>query len=114
MTSVVTKHVIFGRKIFIKRDDLLNYNGISGNKVRKLEYFIQYIGELSKLTSTATVVGSYGGYQSNAMFAISSMVSANKNCKFVYFVKNIPLHLTSTTSGNLKSALLHGMIVRKV
>ena len=117
MASLVTKHVVFGRNIFIKRDDLLNYNGISGNKVRKLGYFMQYISELnaSNQNSTATVFGRYGGCQSNAMYAISSMVSANKNCKFVYFVKNMPLSLNSSPTGNLKSSLLqHGMIVRKI
>lgn len=115
MASLVTKHVVFGRQIFIKRDDLLNYNGISGNKVRKLEFFMQYVSELKASNTTTTVFGSYGGCQSNAMYAISAMVSANKNCKFVYFVKNMPLSLKVSPSGNLKTALMqHGMIVRSI
>lgn len=112
MSSVITKHILFGRKLHLFRDDLLNVNGISGNKVRKLAYFM----DPSHISNGATVVGSFGGCQSNAMVAISQLVQnlntqRSQKLQFVYFTKSISPTLVSNPVGNLKNALAAGMQV---
>lgn len=112
MSSTITKHILFGRKLHLFRDDLLNVNGISGNKVRKLAYFM----DPSHISNEATVIGSFGGCQSNAMVAISQLVQylntqRSQKLQFVYFTKSISPTLVSNPVGNLKNALAAGMQV---
>lgn len=124
--SIVSKRILFGKEVFIKRDDLVKIGAISGNKIRKLEYLKSYLHDKptryddhdnnsnisqSSLYKNTTVIGSYGGYQSNAMLAIAKLTAIHKHCEFVYFTKNIPDDILKYPTGNLKSAIECGMKV---
>lgn len=62
--SLITKHKVFNRNIFVHRDDLncLIGNKISGNKSRKLLFLTDYLKK-----ENCNFIFSYGGAQSNAM-----------------------------------------------
>ena len=81
---------------------MLVHNGIMGNKLRKFHFLMHS----SALENIDTVV-SYGGVQSNAMFAISSLCSIHRK-RFVYITRTTSKAL-STRAGNYKSALDAGM-----
>lgn len=100
VNSPVTELEVFGRKWFVKRDELLDAH-INGNKARKLYTFAAH-------GFGASTVISYGGAQSNAMYAIS-VLAKSQGVKFVYYTKKLPSLLTHSPSGNLKAALLNGM-----
>ena len=89
---------LFGKDIFLKRDDLIN-NYLSGNKARKLFYFLDKKFER---------VVSYGGYQSNAMLSLAALAKMKK-AKFTYICKKIPQRVKSQQEGNLYMALEFGM-----
>lgn len=113
MLSKVTKHILYGRKIHLIRDDLLNVNGISGNKIRKLAYFMN---DPHSIPDTTNTVVSFGGCQSNAMVAISQLVNnlnsiRNNKLQFIYFTKYLSPSVMSNPIGNLKDALDLGMQV---
>ena len=96
--------VPFGRRpIFIDLVDVRcpTPTGLSGNKVRKLQF-------LAKAQPFPAVVVSYGGAQSNAMAAIARL-TAGTPTTFVYFVKRLPSFLRAAPSGNLAAALAAGM-----
>ena len=115
--SIVSKCALFGKTIYIKRDDLSNLNNaapVSGNKIRKLLFLDHYLHDFEhkRLSSTTSksnglVIGSFGGYQSNAMYAIAQLTSLYENCKFVYFTKNLPSDIVTNPIGNLKSVMQH-------
>jgi len=98
--SPITELGFLGRKWLIKRDELLDEQ-INGNKARKLYRF-------AKNGFGANTVISYGGAQSNAMYAISVLAKA-QNVKFIYYAKKLPSILKESPSGNLKAALANGM-----
>ena len=52
--------------VYIKRDDLLDKE-FSGNKARKLYYFLQ------KDLSTYTKIISYGSIQANSLYSLSAL-----------------------------------------
>ena len=113
LSSTFTKVRLFDRSIFIKRDDLLSVNGITGNKVRKLKF----LDNINSRNFPHTIA-SYGGYQSNAMIALAKCIkhyspttSTRGHTRFVYFTKNIPHDIMNNPSGNLKEALSLGMEV---
>jgi 1-aminocyclopropane-1-carboxylate deaminase len=99
--SIVSKAHIFGRQVYIMRDDLMNFYGLSGNKARKLKF-------LENDQHKALI--SYGGAQSNAMFALSEM-SKRTNKEFFYVTNKLPKFLVDKPSGNLLNALRNGMKV---
>lgn len=107
----ITNHTIFNKTFHIKRDDLLNVNGITGNKIRKLSFFKQFLPEYSSHVKIPRIIASYGGYQSNAMSAIAQLVAQIPSSKFLYFTKNLSKELLAKPIGNLKSALSNGMHV---
>jgi 1-aminocyclopropane-1-carboxylate deaminase/D-cysteine desulfhydrase-like pyridoxal-dependent ACC family enzyme len=89
-----------GYQYYIKRDDLLDHD-LSGNKARKLYYYI-------KNNSNKTKIISYGGVQSNLMYSLSAL--ANKlNIEYEYHSKELPSYLVETPVSNLKGALANGM-----
>lgn len=100
MQTRVDKISLFGREIFILRDDLLGE--FSGNKARKLEYFLR-----SDLSGFDKIV-SFGSSQSNAMYALS-LFARNKGLKFLYVSEHISEFLKSNPIGNYKFALQNGM-----
>jgi 1-aminocyclopropane-1-carboxylate deaminase/D-cysteine desulfhydrase-like pyridoxal-dependent ACC family enzyme len=102
--SPVTSVQVFGRSIWIKRDDLLR--PLSGNKARKLQYFI----DLDWTPYKAVI--SYGGAQSNAMLALARLARI-KHCPFVYYTRPLPAWLRDSACGNLRMALDLGMELRE-
>lgn len=99
--SVVTTHFLRRRRIFIKRDDLLDVAGISGNKVRKVKFMME------RVDSSSTSMISYGGSQSNAMTSLA--IVSNKLYKdFVYLTRKLPSLLSTNIKGNLKTAIDNG------
>lgn len=89
--------------MFIKRDDLLEFHGVTGSKLRKFYSLL-----LDDSLRDSTHIVSYGGAQSNAMYALARLASF-RGKKFVYFTRRTSSRLQSTP-GNLKSALDVGMI----
>lgn len=100
MDAKIEKISLFGRSIYILRDDLLGV--FNGNKARKLEYF------LNQDLSNFTKIVSYGSSQSNAMYSLS-VFSKMKNLKFEYVCDHIGNFLNSSVCGNLKASLENGM-----
>jgi len=89
--------------IYLKRDDLLS-NEFSGNKARKLYYYLKHdFPEVEKLIS-------YGSIQSNAMYSLSVLAKLKK-WDFEYYVTKVPEHLKNEPYGNYKYALENGMSI---
>lgn len=86
------------RKIFVKRDDTLNFHGVRGSKLRKLHHML-----VDRDIDNNDCVISYGGGQSNAMLALANLCKY-RNKPFIYITRPIPKHLFST-DGNFKDAL---------
>lgn len=100
----MSKVRIFGKELYIKRDDLNIVNGINGNKARKFKFLS---------SSPFETIVSFGGIQSNSMLAIAkSIVENNLNSRqFLYITKHIPKKLKESPIGNFKTALNYGMKV---
>ena len=99
--SKIDEVEVNNQKYFVKRDDLLN-SDFSGNKARKLHYFLN-----RDLTEYKKII-SHGSIQSNAMYSLSVLAKL-KNLEFEYYVKNIPSYLLENPSGNYKEALNNDM-----
>lgn len=89
------------RTIYVKRDDLLNPN-FSGNKARKLAYFLTYPNP-----KIDTLI-SYGGNQSNLMYSLSCLAKLN-NWQFTYYTRQISNQAKLNLDGNLAASLNNGM-----
>ncbi|MGB5506208.1 MAG: 1-aminocyclopropane-1-carboxylate deaminase/D-cysteine desulfhydrase [Sulfurovum sp.] len=86
---------------YLKRDDLIDHD-FSGNKARKLHYFLQNdFPDIHKLIS-------YGSAQSNAMYSLSVLAKI-KGWKFEYVVDHIADYLKEHPHGNYKAAIENGM-----
>jgi 1-aminocyclopropane-1-carboxylate deaminase/D-cysteine desulfhydrase-like pyridoxal-dependent ACC family enzyme len=86
---------------FLKRDDLI-HSDFSGNKARKLYYFLQNdFPHIQKIIS-------YGSAQSNAMYSLS-VLAKMKNWKFEYYADHIADYLKDNPHGNYRGALKNGM-----
>ena len=101
LPSAVELFRLDGRKLYIKRDDLIDKD-LSGNKFRKL-YFL-----LNTSSSTYKHIISYGGSQSNAMASIAALCK-RKRWRFTYITKVLSSTLKHNLEGNLKCALEDGM-----
>lgn len=99
--SVVEEIFFFGRKIFVKRDDLVHPD-FCGNKARKFLYYLQ-----NDFPNTTKIV-SHGSNQSNAMHSLSALAKL-KNWEFDYYCDHISDFLVENPSGNYKAALDNGM-----
>ncbi|WP_368028701.1 1-aminocyclopropane-1-carboxylate deaminase [Arcobacter sp. s6] len=97
-----TEQITFNaRKYFVKRDDLLNID-FSGNKARKLYYFLKNdFPNIKKIVSC-------GSAQSNAMYSLSVLCKI-KGLLFDYYVDHIASFLKENPSGNYKFALENKM-----
>jgi 1-aminocyclopropane-1-carboxylate deaminase len=100
----VTKANIFGREIYIKRDDLFSFPAlptVTGNKVRKLH-------SLYYATEYPEIVISYGGVQSNAMRALAAVTKYRKS-RFIYLTRPIPQQLLRNPIGSYREAIENNM-----
>jgi len=88
----------------LKRDDLLDKD-FSGNKARKLYYFLK-----NDFENIDTIV-SYGSNQSNAMYSLSVLAKL-KRWKFIYYMDHIPSYLKQNPNGNFAFALQNGMEIK--
>jgi 1-aminocyclopropane-1-carboxylate deaminase/D-cysteine desulfhydrase-like pyridoxal-dependent ACC family enzyme len=87
--------------LYLKRDDLIDPD-FSGNKARKLYYFLHNdFPDIHKLVS-------YGSVQSNAMYSLS-VLAKMKGWEFEYMVDHITEYLKTDPHGNYKAALENGM-----
>lgn len=101
INSQIDQITFLNQQFFIKRDDLLDEE-FSGNKARKLFYFLQH-----DFPHIDTLV-SYGSAQSNAMYSMS-VLAKMKGWKFIYHVDHIASFLKENPNGNYKAALNNGM-----
>ncbi len=85
----------------IKRDDLLDKD-FSGNKARKLYYFLK--NDFSKINTLI----SHGSNQSNSMYSLSVLCKIKK-WKFIYYTTHIPKYLEDNPNGNYKYSLENNM-----
>lgn len=90
-----------GFEFFVKRDDLL-HKDFSGNKARKLHYFLH-----NEFKGIDTLI-SYGSNQSNAMYSMS-VLAKMKNWKFEYYTDHVPEFLGKNPIGNYRASLDNGM-----
>ena len=103
--SPIEKHTFEGHSFFLKRDDLL-HSDFSGNKARKLYYFLQNdFPHIKKIVS-------YGSAQSNAMYSLS-VLAKMRGWEFEYFVDHIADYLKENPHGNYRAALENGMRLRQ-
>ena len=99
--SPFEKYIFRGKKIYVKRDDVLHID-FSGNKARKFHWFFnQEFPHIKRVIS-------YGSNQSNAMYSLSVMANM-RGWEFVYFCNQIPDFLKQNPVGNYKYALENGM-----
>ncbi len=90
-----------GHSFFLKRDDLLHPD-FSGNKARKLYYFLQNdFPDIKKIIS-------YGSAQSNAMYSLS-VLAKMRGWEFEYYVDHIADYLQENPHGNYRAALENRM-----
>ncbi len=97
-------HNLWGREIFVKRDDLLLSLGptnVSGNKVRKFKGLVE-------MTSKPKMVISCGGSQSNAMGALAAICNSS-GMQFLYVTPPIARSLKENPRGNFEAAIQKGM-----
>ncbi len=85
----------------LKHDDLI-HKDFSGNKARKIYYY------LNNLPQNITTIVSFGSVLSNAMYSLSVFAKA-KGLHFRYYAHHIPKKLIENPSGNLLYALENGM-----
>ena len=92
---------IDGRSFYLKRDDFIHPD-FSGNKARKLHYFLTHdFPNISKIIS-------YGSAQSNAMYSLS-VLAHMRGWEFEYIVDHIADYLKENPHGNYAKALENGM-----
>ncbi len=101
----IEKYNFRGINFFLKRDDLI-HKELSGNKARKILYY------LNNLPNNIDSISSYGSIQSNAMYSLSYFAKVF-NLKFYYYANHISDYLISNPQGNFKMALDNGMILHE-
>ncbi len=94
------------KKILVKRDDLSSYY-FSGNKARKLGYFLDH--DFPKIKK---VIG-YGSVQANSLLSLAALAQL-KNWQLDFFVYRIPDWLKATPIGNYAGALKLGANITEV
>jgi len=99
--SPVQKITLREKNYLIKRDDLLD-SRFSGNKARKLHYFLNY--DFNNFTK----IISHGSAQSNAMYSLSELAKI-KGVGFEYYVDHVADYLKQNPHGNYRHALDNGM-----
>ncbi len=102
--SPITSFNFENRTFYVKRDDLLDPR-FSGNKARKLAYFLA--GTHQEFNVVNTLI-SYGGNQSNLMYALSSLAKLN-TWQFIYYTPKLSYIAKNSVTGNLEASLANGM-----
>lgn len=103
LPSSIDEFFFRGDSFYIKRDDTI-HSKFSGNKARKLYYYLQKdFPKIKKIIS-------YGSNQSNAMYSMSELAKM-KSWEFDYFVDHIPTYLKENPQGNYLKALENGMSI---
>lgn len=103
LPTPIQEIVYEGHSFYLKRDDLIHPD-FSGNKARKLYYYLTHdFPKVKKLVS-------YGSNQSNAMYSLS-VLAKMKGWEFAYFVDHIPAYLRENPQGNYNAALENGMLI---
>lgn len=101
MKSHIQNIKIFNKEFYLKRDDLIDKE-FSGNKFRKLQYY------LDRDFPQIECIVSHGGIQSNMMYSLSCLAKM-KNWKFIYYTKNVSQQAIISREGNYFSAKQNGM-----
>lgn len=102
VNSSVSKFEYKNRIFYVKRDDLLSPE-FSGNKARKLAYYLDKYDNPS-----ITELISYGGYQSNLMYSLSCLAKLKK-WKFTYYTRKLAKSIDYQADGNLSASLANKM-----
>lgn len=102
VNSPVSKFEYKNRIFYVKRDDLLSPE-FSGNKARKLAYYLDKYDNLH-----ITEIISYGGYQSNLMYSLSCLAKLKK-WKFTYYTRKLAKSIDYQADGNLSASLANKM-----
>lgn len=89
-----------GHQIFVKRDDLLNHH-FSGNKARKLGYFLD-----TDLPEIEKIIG-HGSVQANSLYSLAALARL-KNWQLDFYVNRMPDWLKNSPAGNYRGALALG------
>ncbi|MEJ2436486.1 MAG: 1-aminocyclopropane-1-carboxylate deaminase/D-cysteine desulfhydrase [Sulfurovaceae bacterium] len=93
--------VFRGHNFYLKRDDFISHD-FSGNKARKLHYYlVNDFPHIKKLVS-------YGSNQSNAMYSMSILAKL-RGWKFTYYTDHLSEYLKANPHGNYAKALQNGM-----
>ncbi|NPA27665.1 MAG: pyridoxal-phosphate dependent enzyme [Epsilonproteobacteria bacterium] len=100
LPTPIEEHNFKGLKFLLKRDDLISPH-FSGNKARKISYYI------NNLPSNIKTIVSYGSIQSNAMYSLAVFAKA-KGINFRYYAHHIPPSLKEKSDGNYQLTLLKG------
>ncbi len=87
---------------YVKRDDLLSPE-FSGNKARKLAYYLE-----NNCVNNINEIISYGGYQSNLMYSLSCLAKI-KQYKFTYYTKKLSETTKLLVEGNLFESIKNNM-----
>ena len=95
-----------GKQYHVIRDDLIGPH-LNGNKARKFFWLCKQPENF-----TQNIV-SWGGSQSNAMYALSH-ICKNKRWQFSYYVKTVPAWLKQNPAGNFRFALENGMKLHEI
>ena len=93
----IEQYTFRDKTFLLKRDDLIS-KYFSGNKARKIDWYIDNLPD-----SLETVV-SYGSVQSNAMYSIAKFCNL-LGLNFRYYANHIPSFLKENPVGNYKMSL---------
>lgn len=105
LPSPIQSFTFENHKFYVKRDDLIHPD-FSGNKARKLYYFLTHD------FPTVKKIVSYGSAQSNAMYSLS-VLAKMRGWEFDYYVDHIADYLQDNPQGNYKAALENGTLFRE-
>ncbi len=94
------------QQFFIKRDDLLNHH-FSGNKARKLGYFLG-----NDFNKVKTIVG-HGSVQANSLYSLAALAQL-KGWQLNFYTQRIPAWLKENPLGNYAGALKLGANIIEV
>lgn len=115
--SIVEPIEFRGRRIWLKRDDLIT--PIGGNKARKCYGLFSGSDSVDSIDFINSVdwdkverIVSWGGAQSNAMLALAEVAQLMEK-EFVYYCQRVPGWLLSDPIGNFLQALSYGMDLRR-
>jgi len=101
----IEKYIFKNTSFLLKRDDLISID-FSGNKARKLYWY------LDNIPKNIDTLVSYGSIQSNAMYSLAKFANL-KGFKFRYYANHIPKFLKENPRGNLLNALKLGMELKE-